>query len=194
MVPERSTPEPQLLNLLMAALARRAHQGLPPRSVPPGTLPTGARAPGAKTRELSSSTVVSSVLAEAAARRGEVLAEFPWDAEAALVLTHAPGVLAWSVRVWALWAGAPATFGRVRENALVCDEASVSRHHAQFVEAQGRWWVQDLNSTNGTRLNGQRCERSPLVAHDRLALGGVHVLFLCGPTLRADLTASLATE
>ncbi len=32
----------------------------------------------------------------------------------------------------------------------------VSREHAAFFERDGRWWLEDLGSANGTRLNGKR--------------------------------------
>ena len=39
---------------------------------------------------------------------------------------------------------------------LFCEFAAVSRNHARFVYADGSWQVTDLNSTNGTFLDGNR--------------------------------------
>src|SRR2546429_9673159 len=52
----------------------------------------------------------------------------------------------------------------------LCGEG-VSRHHARlFHEASGPW-VEDLQSTNGTFVNGTRTAREALFDGDRLRLG-----------------------
>ena len=38
---------------------------------------------------------------------------------------------------------------------IVVDDASVSRRHARLFEKDGAWFVEDLQSRNGSRLNGQ---------------------------------------
>lgn len=43
-----------------------------------------------------------------------------------------------------------------REGTLVISDDFASGHHARFTTAHGRWYVEDLGSTNGTRLNGRR--------------------------------------
>ena len=35
------------------------------------------------------------------------------------------------------------------------EDAFVSTEHAQLTWEQGRWWITDLKSTNGTRVNGK---------------------------------------
>jgi RsiW-degrading membrane proteinase PrsW (M82 family) len=52
----------------------------------------------------------------------------------------------------------------------------VSRRHAEIrfatVQSQAGWWLCDLNSANGTYLNGQRCEGcARLRSGDRITLG-----------------------
>lgn len=64
-------------------------------------------------------------------------------------------------------------------NALDPD-AFVSRRHAQITYAEGRYWVSDLGSSNGTFLNGHRLEpnRPVALSHgDRLRLGRVELAF-----------------
>jgi pSer/pThr/pTyr-binding forkhead associated (FHA) protein len=42
------------------------------------------------------------------------------------------------------------------------DDPLISRRHAEIRFEQGRWWVIDLASRNGTRLDGRLVERAPL--------------------------------
>jgi hypothetical protein len=51
------------------------------------------------------------------------------------------------------------------------DEATVSRRHARLWRQPGRWLVQDLQSTNGTFVNGRQVGRCELRPGDLLALG-----------------------
>ena len=44
------------------------------------------------------------------------------------------------------------------------DDPLISRRHAEIRFEQGRWWVVDLASRNGTRLDGRLVERAPLPA------------------------------
>lgn len=54
---------------------------------------------------------------------------------------------------------------------VVVGDPSVSRRHAQLTLRDGTWVLQDLASTNGTRVNGQRVGRTSLRTGDILALG-----------------------
>ncbi len=46
------------------------------------------------------------------------------------------------------------SIGRAEENDIVLDLESVSKSHAQITETDGEWQIIDLNSKNGTTLNG----------------------------------------
>ncbi|NII52272.1 FHA domain-containing protein FhaB/FipA [Frigoribacterium endophyticum] len=50
----------------------------------------------------------------------------------------------------------PLTIGRSQESALVIRDDYTSTHHARLMLWNGRWVVQDLDSTNGTFLAGER--------------------------------------
>lgn len=45
--------------------------------------------------------------------------------------------------------------GRHPRATIVLDDAFVSSEHVQLSWSDGRWWVTDLDSTNGTILNGR---------------------------------------
>jgi hypothetical protein len=47
------------------------------------------------------------------------------------------------------------TVGRRDDNSMVIDDGFISGSHAELVFDHGAWWLQDLNSTNGTFVNNQ---------------------------------------
>jgi len=61
--------------------------------------------------------------------------------------------------------------GNVYPADVVIRDASLSRQHACFEVEGGRVWVEDLGSTNGTWVAGQRVERFEVVPGAELALG-----------------------
>jgi len=61
--------------------------------------------------------------------------------------------------------------GRGRGADLVLNEATISRAHALFGLEGSRPFVQDLGSTNGTLVNGERAERRLLEDGDELRMG-----------------------
>ena len=63
------------------------------------------------------------------------------------------------------------TLGRAPDNDIVIDTPVVSRHHAVFERSAEGWTCTDLNSSNGTRLNGNRIQKIPLKDGMHLVLG-----------------------
>ena len=61
--------------------------------------------------------------------------------------------------------------GRGRQADLVLSEPTISRSHTALVFAEGEWFAEDLNSTNGTLVNGTRTARARLKDGDELQLG-----------------------
>ena len=62
-----------------------------------------------------------------------------------------------------------AVMGRHPDCDIVLDVKAVSRQHVKIVQAEGRYFVEDLNSRNGTFLNEQLVEgRQPLLNGDEL--------------------------
>ena len=70
---------------------------------------------------------------------------------------------------------APVTMvGRHGTNAVVLEDGSVSGEHAEIALRRGRWWVRDLESTNGTLINGARIDGpTPLGPGDLVQFGRV---------------------
>src|SRR4051812_32087008 len=57
--------------------------------------------------------------------------------------------------------------GRLGTLEIVLDDASVSRRHAEVRAAETGWWVRDLESTNGTYVNGVRLGSGERQLHTR---------------------------
>jgi len=59
-----------------------------------------------------------------------------------------------------------------REGDLAIDDEFASSYHARFQVARGRWYVEDLGSTNGTWLNGRRIRAAQwLKRGDKIQIG-----------------------
>lgn len=61
--------------------------------------------------------------------------------------------------------------GRGRGADLVIAESTMSREHAAIAFDEEGCFVEDLQSTNGTKVNGERCERARLKNGDEIQLG-----------------------
>ena len=73
------------------------------------------------------------------------------------------------------------TLGRIAEdNDIVVPDESVSRHHASFVRLGRGYAIRDLQSVNGTSVNGARVVLHSLRLGDRLRIGTVEADYL-GP-------------
>lgn len=77
----------------------------------------------------------------------------------------------------------------------VCDipifDETVSAHHARLTYHHGQWWVEDLGSTNGTRLNQEMVTLpTVLTSGDQVSIGQTSLLVnlaaeaLVSPTIR----------
>jgi pSer/pThr/pTyr-binding forkhead associated (FHA) protein len=71
------------------------------------------------------------------------------------------------------------TIGRAPENTIYIDDPSVSGRHAQLHQVGETFHLQDLDSTNGTRVNGQVITSVALRAGDRIQFGKVEACFEC---------------
>ena len=103
----------------------------------------------------------------------------------------------------------PVTIGREEGNVLRLNDERVSRFHAKVQQDNGDIILTDLESTNGTRVNGTVVQIRRLRIGDRVCVGRSLLLFgsneeianrmatlssLPGPPLARDAGASLAAE
>src|SRR5437868_10860831 len=69
------------------------------------------------------------------------------------------------------------TIGRAPDCMIVIDDPSVSGHHAQLEVAGETYRLKDLESTNGTRVNGIPITNTLLRFDDRIRWGAVEARF-----------------
>ena len=67
------------------------------------------------------------------------------------------------------------SIGRTEGNDLILNHPSVSRKHAKLEPRNNRWWVVDLKSTNGVKLNGNLVTEAQVNAGDILHIGSVQL-------------------
>jgi len=66
--------------------------------------------------------------------------------------------------------------GRAPSNTVIVEDPFASTEHALLYHREGRWWLEDLNSRNGTLLNGERLRAPAIVATgDEVGIGGVRL-------------------
>lgn len=65
----------------------------------------------------------------------------------------------------------PVTIGREEENSIQLNDERVSRFHAKIQDDEGRIILTDLESTNGTRVNGHPVQLRVLQPGDQISLG-----------------------
>jgi serine phosphatase RsbU (regulator of sigma subunit) len=73
------------------------------------------------------------------------------------------------------------------------EDSSVSRRHARLQrDRRGHYWIEDLNSKNGTVVNDHRITNSRLSNGDRLTIGGCRLIFstMVGPPVVLSDTES----
>lgn len=67
------------------------------------------------------------------------------------------------------------TIGRLEDNAFQIAEQSVSSHHCEVLLKGNSVVIKDLNSTNGTYINGEKITEQPLKPGQILRLGQVEI-------------------
>ncbi|HYV27296.1 MAG TPA: FHA domain-containing protein, partial [Candidatus Eisenbacteria bacterium] len=82
------------------------------------------------------------------------------------------------------------TVGRMKGNTIVIEDASVSLMHARISQKNGQVFLKDLNSTNGTTINGQPIKEAKLRHLDRIGFADIEAQFLAdSPAVNAPVVA-----
>jgi hypothetical protein len=110
-------------------------------------------------------------------------------AELRALVADVPRGPAWLLRLREAWVArralpaltvrgeVPLLVGRASACDVLVTHPSISRRHAVLVPGERGWSIQDLGSTNGTRVNGQRVDAAPLRAGDEIRLGSARFRF-----------------
>ena len=61
--------------------------------------------------------------------------------------------------------------GRDSDNEVQIDNAAVSREHAKIIRGPNSYLIEDLNSTNGTFVNGKKINKKFLNKNDEISIG-----------------------
>lgn len=95
------------------------------------------------------------------------------------------------------------TLGRGMDNMIRLEDGTISHHHGLLISDGHEYVLRDLNSTNGSRVNGLRIVETKLHNGDTVRLGSVEMRFECDvkkvsqplPPMRTgvDLSQTVAT-
>lgn len=92
----------------------------------------------------------------------------------------------------------PLTLGRAPDNDIQLEDRAVSSHHARIEwvppageDAKGHHRLVDLDSTNGSFINEEKCQARPLAHNDTLRLGFVTFRYIDEQHQSFDQTAKV---
>lgn len=147
--------------------------------VPTRRMPSGGVSEAAETRRMGTSA-------------GDYEHRVP-GADETVVLHKTPPILAFLVvksgpRVGRVYNLNPevTTLGRDPQNDIILDDETASRQHAKVrlekvkvesEEAHDQFFIYDLATSNGTRVNGQEILKHPLVDGDEIEMGRTILVF-----------------
>lgn len=104
--------------------------------------------------------------------------DFAVDSSPAMIERHpglTPTVVKWGDKTFQL-RGDMIRIGRSPHNEIIIHERGVSRFHGQIIRDAGKLYLEDLGSTNGTRVNG-------ILLADRYELSVGDIVYLCDEKL-----------
>jgi pSer/pThr/pTyr-binding forkhead associated (FHA) protein len=74
-------------------------------------------------------------------------------------------------------AGDIVMIGRATSNHIVIDHPTVSAQHALLLRVRDSYWLKDLNSTNGTQINGVLVTDAEVKDGDKIRFGSIIGVF-----------------
>jgi hypothetical protein len=112
------------------------------------------------------------------------------------LMTNAPHLVNSEGMQFGLRSNFATQLGREPNNDIVVGDSTVSGHHATITPSNGKFYLRDANSSNGTYLNGRRVSDSALADGDVIQFGRIHFTFHGGgpamPVRTADDTIARA--
>ncbi|HBE45172.1 MAG TPA: hypothetical protein DDW17_06930 [Deltaproteobacteria bacterium] len=84
--------------------------------------------------------------------------------------------------------------GRKTENDIVIDNMAVSGFHAQLIKSNDTVYVEDLNSTNGTFVNGKKISKHVLNHGDVILIGSHTIEFMADIKKEVEPTQAYKTR
>lgn len=84
-----------------------------------------------------------------------------------------------------------------REGDVLLADSRVSRRHAQISSADGTMYLEDLGSTNGTKLNGDKLvagEKRSIKGGDKISFGGLEMQVTLPGEKRGNTTQAFASN
>jgi len=76
--------------------------------------------------------------------------------------------------------------GRSPDCEIVLEDPSVSRHHAELIQSERGYLIQDLNTANGLTIDGQRVDRADLTDGSVIAIGATCEMHYLAPSPAAE--------
>lgn len=107
--------------------------------------------------------------------RRNPVAEFEPPIDRPALLWERPGQ---PVVEYGIWPERPMTIGRDATNSIVLESPFVSKVHAIFQYAGGQYAVEDLQSANGTKVNGAQVAVSVVRPGDVIEIGDQRLVFV----------------
>jgi pSer/pThr/pTyr-binding forkhead associated (FHA) protein len=73
--------------------------------------------------------------------------------------------------------GETTAIGRAAINDVSIDDATVSSQHAKILLVEGKFFIHDLASANGTSVNSKKVIRQEILDGDEILMGGTKLIF-----------------
>src|SRR3954469_6921578 len=80
----------------------------------------------------------------------------------------------------------PAVIGRGKGSTITLLQPLVSRQHCELFEANGKLWVRDLGSLNGTYVNNEKVSEAAIPPNELLTVGTVTFRAIYEPLADTD--------
>ncbi len=84
------------------------------------------------------------------------------------------------------------SIGRSKDNAIMLDDSTASRNHAEIIRTREGFQMKDLGSFNGTKLNDKSEQRALLKHNDLIEIGLTKITFLsAAPDVKSPTAGSV---